>query len=79
MRAKRKRKPTTAEVTALRVIAQDGGLMVTYRAGRDPIYSTFAGKPIAADLAKRLIDNSRLTGNRDSLYGDPQSYSALKP
>lgn len=72
------KKPNFQEAQWLKRIAQSP-LMVTKRQDEEPFYCLQNGNSIPAKTAISLIKNGWVKGQRDGLFDDPQTYTALTP
>lgn len=70
-------KPNLSDTKLLQQIAHQS--LLKTRVGKDWEYSLADGSPVHRRDAERLINNGWLRGNKDGLFGDSQTFSALKP
>jgi hypothetical protein len=78
MRPQKIRKPSTTQAMWLRRIALSP-MMKTYIGNKEPVFALATGEEIPPHMAKTLIKNGWVRGQKDGMFDDPQIYTALKP
>lgn len=77
-RTKKAPRPTKFQTSILAQIARSP-LMKAYSADRKVLWGLANGRAVPERCANALIRNGWVTPQRDGLYGETQTYVALKP